>query len=116
MNDELGALDKELISATLTAAGVDEDGHEVWSLRDSSTRGSPTQDIFSPLAAANAQADAQLDVLLESDVPPTAVSVPTALEHNPNLKSTLTLILSSLCNLSIIPQEIGRLHSDFAQV
>ncbi len=61
------------------------------------------QEIISPLAAAIAQADAQLDILLELDVPPMAVSVPTALDHDPNLKATLTLILSSLCNLSNIP-------------
>jgi hypothetical protein len=68
------------------------------------------------LAVAIAQADAQLDVLLELDVPPMAVFVPTALAHNPNLKSTLTLVLSSLCDLSNIPGEIGWLHSDFVQV
>jgi hypothetical protein len=44
------------------------------------------------------------------------VSVPTALDHNPNLKSTLTLILSSLCDLSNIPREIGWLRSDISQV
>ncbi len=103
MNDELGAVDKDLISATLTAAGVDKKAQKIRPLHDSSTCGSLMQDIISPLAATIAQADAQLDVLLESDVPPMAVSVATALDHNLNLKSTLTLILSSLCNLSNIP-------------
>ncbi len=96
--------------------GVDKEDQKVQPLRNSSTCSSPMQDIISPLAAAIAQADAQLDILLESDVPPTGVSMPTALDQDPNLKSTLTLIFSSLCNLSNIPQEIGRLHSNIAQV
>jgi hypothetical protein len=90
LNDDLGIVEKDLISATLTAADVDEDPHKVWSLRIFPTRGPPPQDIISPLAAAITQADAQLDVLLDSDVSPTAVSVPTSLAHDPNLKSTLT--------------------------
>jgi hypothetical protein len=94
LNDDPGTVDKDSISTTLTAAGVDKDPHKVWSLCNSSTRGSPLQDIISPLAAAIAQTDAQRDILLESDVPPTAVSVPTALAHNPQLKSTLTFISS----------------------
>jgi hypothetical protein len=116
LNNMLGAVDEDLISATLTAADVDEDAQKVRSLCNSSTCGSTMQDIISPLAVAIAQADAHLDVLLELDVPSTAISAPTALDHNPNLKSILTLILSSLCNLSNILREIGWLHSNISQV
>jgi hypothetical protein len=45
-----------------------------------------------------------------------AISVPTAQSQDPNLKSSLTLIFSSLCNLSNILQGIGQLQSNITQV
>jgi hypothetical protein len=116
LDSALGAMGYDLVSATLNAAGVDEDTAEALPLRVSSTRGSTMQDVISPLAVAIAQADEQLDDLRELDVPSMAVSVLTAQDQDPNLKSTLTLFLSSFCNLSNIQQEIKWLRSDIAQV
>ncbi len=84
LDGALGAMCNDLVSATLNAAGIEEDTPRALPLHRSSTRGSMTPDVISPLAAAIAQADAQLDDLLESDTPSMAVSVPTAQDQDPN--------------------------------